>query len=96
MSDNLKDEKGHNDRLLKMIQEQYPDYHPAMTLAMVGSDKDLLKSDPAIVVNASAKLLPYLEPQLKAIEVRGSVKADFGVLRVSLAESMVGEGERID
>lgn len=79
--------KGQNKRLLELIQTHCgPDYHPIITLANMATNAE---KDSDRVAAAKA-MMPFLEPQLKAIEVRGQLKNDFGVLRVSLVSE---EGE---
>jgi hypothetical protein len=76
-------ELNRNKELLKMIQEHNPGFHPIMVLADIASDP---AEESNTRVSAAKGMLPYLEPQLKAIEVKGNMKTDFGVLRVSIME----------
>jgi hypothetical protein len=68
-------------KLLKMMQGKYPGFHPAMILADLANDED---GDVSIRLNAAKSLLPYIEPQLKSLEVYGNVKHDHGQLKVSI------------
>jgi hypothetical protein len=78
-----KDKTAQNQKLLDLIRTHCgPDYHPILTLAEIADsgDKD---SDR---VAAAKAMMPFLEPQLKAIEIKGNLKQDFGVLKVSLMD----------
>ena len=89
MSDNQEN------KLLTLIQKSHADFHPILVLADIAADSNLKKTDPAIVTNAAKAMLPFIEPSLKAIEVRGNVRTDFGVLRVSMLDVADGEGEKL-
>lgn len=82
-------------KLLKLIQAKHADFHPILVLADIAADSSLQKTDPAIVTNAAKAMLPFIEPSLKAIEVRGNVRNDFGILRVSMMDESEGEGEKL-
>jgi hypothetical protein len=82
-------------KLLKLIQSKHADFHPILVLAEIAADASLRITDPAIVTNAAKAMLPFIEPSLKAIEVRGNVRNDFGILRVSMMDESAGEGEII-
>lgn len=68
-----------NNRLLKLLQQEHKNYHPLVAMAAMAHDK---KTDEQIVFNCHKEIARYIEPQLKAVEHRGSGKADFGTLRV--------------
>lgn len=70
---------GNKNRLLEMIQKKSPEFHPALVLAKFASDETL---DPKVQLDAAKALLPYLEPQLKSVEVKGNKDSDWGLLRV--------------
>jgi hypothetical protein len=68
-----------NNRLLEMLQDKTPNYHPLIAMLDMASDD---KMEDQIVFNCHKEIARYIEPQLKAVEHRGSVKADFGTLRI--------------
>jgi hypothetical protein len=76
--------KSQKDRLLEMIQDVHPNYHPILSLAEIATDND---NDVKVRLDASKVILPYIEAQLKSIEIKGDGKSDYGVLRVILGES---------
>jgi len=51
-------------KLLSMIRDKHPGFHPALILAELALDEDK-----SIQLKAAKALLPYIEPQLKSIEV---------------------------
>ena len=56
--------------LLRLIQEKYPGYNPAMELVKVAMDTE---ADENMRFSANKELLQYLEPKLKAVEVVAEV-----------------------
>lgn len=84
-------DKVHNKKLTDLIASHHANFHPILVLAEIAASSS---EESNVRVAAAKGMLPYLEPQLKAIEVRGSVKQDFGVLKVSLLdESELDETE---
>ena len=77
------DNAENKNRLLNLIQQHNPAFHPIMVLADIASNPS---EDSNTRVSAAKGMLPYLEPQLKAIEVRGNMKNEFGILRVSVMD----------
>lgn len=75
--------KSQKDRLLDMIQESHPGYHPVLSLADIATD---LENDIKVRLDANKVILPYIEAQLKSVEIKGDGNNDFGVLRVILGE----------
>lgn len=67
-------------KLLNLMQEKHPGFHPALVLAEIActSEDDKMRMD------ASKSLMPYVSPQLKSMEVHGEVKHDHGQLKVSI------------
>jgi len=70
--------------LLKLIQDKYgADEHPILVMAEIAFDKD---SDAKLRLDASKSIMPYIEAQKKAIEVKADINANVGLLRVSMIE----------
>lgn len=68
--------------LLETLQEKFgSDFHPAKLLAQVISDEN---EDIKLRVDCAKSLMPYVESQRKAVEVRANINSDTGLLRVSL------------
>ena len=67
-------------RLLNLIQEHHPGFHPALILADIAANSD----DVVVKLNAAKSLMPYVAPALKSMEVHGEVKHDHGQLHVSI------------
>jgi hypothetical protein len=89
-------EKSQNKKLMELISGSHSNFHPILVLADIASDTS---EDSSVRVAAAKGMMPYLEPQLKAIEVRGNVRQDFGVLRVTMMsedDDMAGADEGIE
>jgi len=52
-------------KLINMIQEKYPDWHPVVALADMAHDENL---DDNIRFNATKEVASYVTPKLKSIE----------------------------
>lgn len=53
------------DRILSLLQTQYPGYHPILGLAKIAHTTD----DENLEFNAHRALARYVEPELKSVEV---------------------------
>lgn len=58
--------------LIEMIQEDYPDYHPLLALAEIANGKG--KED--LKLQAHKEICKYIVPQLKSIDISGTLKQD--------------------
>jgi len=74
------------EKLLKLLQDKYKGFHPAIILAELAQKVAL---DDNLRIQAAKALLPYVAPQLKSIEISGNIKHDFGLLRVSLDKDVI-------
>ncbi len=63
-------------RLLARIQADFPDYHPVIEMVKVAIDEDADKHDR---FNANKEVAKYIEPALKAIEVKSEVDGELKV-----------------
>lgn len=77
--------------LIDTLQNKFgEEFHPALLLAAVVAGKDPDNDgenqdfEIKLRVDCAKTLMPFLESSRKAVEVRGEVDANFGVLRVSL------------
>lgn len=82
-------------KLLNLIQNKYPGFHPALILAEIAHTSE----DEGFKLSAAKSLMPYISPQLKSMEVFGEVKHDHGQLKVSIKplveETVIEEIEEI-
>lgn len=60
-------------RLLQLLQEKYPDYHPVLEMAAVANDKE---ADIKTRFDANKEVAKYVEPVLKAIELDANFELD--------------------
>lgn len=69
------------DRILSMLQEEFPGYHPLKSLARIANRAE--GEDDRLAADCNKALAKYIEPELKSIEVRSSDSED-GTMRVVL------------
>ena len=75
--------------LIDVLRKQHgEEFHPALLLSKVVADED---EDIKLRVDCAKSLMPYIESARKAVEVKGELKNDYGVLRVSLFEEAMTE-----
>ena len=74
-------------RLLEMIQEVYPNYHPLLAMAEVAHSEE---SDIQLRFAAHKEIASYIEPKLKTVEVIATLPDDYGRFGVVLEN---GSGE---
>lgn len=67
------------DRLMGMLQEEFPDYHPILSIARIAHDENASLNTQ---VDCHKTVLKYTESELKSIEVKADQGSDFGTLRV--------------
>ena len=60
-----------NSNVLKAIQAFYPDYHPLISIAHIAHDTS---SDPRLKYDCHKTIAKYVEPELKSLEVRGTIE----------------------
>ena len=59
--------------LLKLLQEQFPDYHPVVEMAKIAHDLD---NDISLRSSMHKEVAQYVTPKLKAVEVSGNLDAN--------------------
>jgi len=74
-------------RLLKLLQSEYPSYHPLIALVKLAHDT----KDPRVEMGCHATVAKYVEPEIKSIEIKSSVRKDYGVLRIVKSEELLQE-----
>lgn len=72
--------------LLRRIQARHPNYHPAVALADLAHETD----DEEIEFKCHAKLLEFVEPQLKAVQLEVN-QPDSKTIKVSLFDTIDAE-----
>lgn len=76
-----------NQLLLALIQKEYPSYHPLLAIARIAHNE---AASLGLQFDCHKTIAKYVEPELKSIEVRGSVESQHRV-RVSLFDPIEGE-----
>lgn len=57
-------------RVLTAIRSFYPDYHPLVSIAHIAHS---VESDPRLKFDCHRVIAKYVEPELKSLEVKGSI-----------------------
>lgn len=60
-------------RLLQLIQDTYPGYHPVLEMAKTANDPE---ADLNTRFNANKEVAKYIEPTLKAVEISGDSEGE--------------------
>jgi len=68
-----------NSNVLAAIQQHYPDYHPLISIAHIAHTSGI---DPRLSFDCHRVIAKYVEPELKSLEVRGTIE---DVRRVSVS-----------
>jgi hypothetical protein len=84
-------EFSHNgDRLLHLLRQQHPDYHPILNIARIAHNAEITgggpdgdQPNPELALKAHTTVLRYVEPELKSVEVTIG-KKDPRIIEVSL------------
>lgn len=79
MSTDLAVEPTRRDALLGMLQKEYPNYHPLISIARIAHHGD---ADLKLQFECHKTIAKYVEPELKSIEVKGEIN---GRHRVSVS-----------
>lgn len=70
-----------------MLQKSYPNYHPVMAMAKLAH----ATQDERVELDCHKSIAKYVEPELKSMEVKGSIKHDHGVLRVIPSTEVIAD-----
>lgn len=70
-------------RLLQLLQESYPDYHPVLEMAKTANDDSV---DANTRFQANKEVAKYVEPALKATEITGEDGGPIVLERPSVPE----------
>ena len=72
------------DKLLQLIQDKFGvDKHPILVMAEIAFSED---EDTKIRLDASKSIMPYIEAQKKAVEVKGDISGEIGLLRIATSD----------
>lgn len=79
MSTDLAPEPTRRDALLGMLQKEFPNYHPLISIARIAHHGD---ADLKLQFECHKTIAKYVEPELKSLEVKGEIN---GRHRVSVS-----------
>lgn len=87
--------RGPSDIALALVQSEFPNYHPLVSLARLAHSSDV-KSDPKLELEVHKTILPYVTPKLSSVEVKNANDNERRVI-VSLFETHTLEnGSQVD
>jgi hypothetical protein len=83
----MRSAKSPGDLALSLIQSEYPNYHPLISLARLAHRADVT-ANPELELRVHATLLPYVQPKLSNTEVQVDIVEERRVV-ISLFEDAV-------
>jgi hypothetical protein len=83
--------KHNGERLLDMLRRQHPEYHPIVSIARIAHAAEDAQ-DSELALRAHATVLKYVEPELKAIEIKDNLR-ERRTIEVSLFREVREDGE---
>lgn len=81
------------ERALSLVQSEYPNYHPLISLARMAHDQRVI-ADPRLELEVHRSILPYVAPKLANVEVK-QTDPDSRRIVVSLFENKQLEDGRV-
>lgn len=88
-----------NNKVLSLIQDYYPTYHPLVSIAHIAHTK--CDEDPRLELDCHKTIAKYVEQELKSVEHTGHIDHEINTLRVIIddrkaPELIEGSAERIE
>ena len=80
-------------RLLQILEEQFPGWHPVVQLAEVANNPD---NDLRTRTDAAREVAQYVTPKLKAIEIQGDTATSLSHLLLQLREIQLSSEQVIE
>ena len=68
-----------NNKVLDLIRESYPNYHPLVSIAHIAHDAE---GDKRLELECHKTIAKYVESELKSVEVKGHIDHEINTLRV--------------
>lgn len=93
MSSSVVRVRGASEMALDLVQREFPNYHPLVSLARL-AHRDDVRADPKLELEVHRTILPYVAPKLANVEVKQEVKEEKRVI-VSLFETRSLEDGRV-
>lgn len=99
-------ETSRRDQLLGMLQSQFPNYHPLISIAKIAHHGD---ADLKLQFECHKTIAKYVEPELKTVEVKGEITgrhrvsvslfepngAEFSPVEAGLKPAIEGQATRV-
>lgn len=87
--------KNASEMALDIVQREFPNYHPLLSLARLAHD-DRVKDDPKLELEVHRTILPYVAPKLSSVEVKTDVKEERRVIVSLFEQRQLDNGSVVD
>lgn len=78
------------DRVLQMIRQKYPGYHPLMAIAEIAHEPE---QDPKVRLDCHKTIAKYVAPELRSIDVKGEVTSTRRVIVSLFQDELDANGQ---
>ncbi len=82
------------DVALALIQSEYPNYHPLISLARMAHNAKV-QEEPRLEFEVHKAILPYVTPKLSSVEVKVNPNEDRRVIVSLFEDTLLEDGTRI-
>lgn len=83
------------DIALSIVQREYPDYHPLISLARLAHKEEVI-ADPKLELEVHKTILPYVQPKLSSVEVKTEDNDPRRVIVSLFEEHTLEDGRVVD
>lgn len=80
---------------LDLVQSEFPNYHPLVSLARLAHRPDVAE-DPKLELAVHATILPYVCPKLQSVEIKEVNPDDRRVVVTLFDEAVLTDGRTVD
>lgn len=83
----MKDQASAGSSIIDLIQQKHPNYHPLVSLAEIAlemNEEGRPLHEVKVRVDCHKTIARYVAPELKSVEMKGEIDADFGALTVRI------------
>lgn len=87
--------KNASEMALDIVQREFPNYHPLVSLARLAHDARV-KDDPKLELEVHRTILPYVAPKLSSVEVKTDVKEERRVIVSLFEQRQLDNGSVVD
>jgi len=80
---------------LALVQSEYPNYHPLVSLARMAHRKEVLE-DPKLELEVHRTILPYVSPKLANVEVKTENHEDRRIVVSLFEDRQLPDGRTVE